>query len=612
MREDRRGSGREGESVNARARRASRIPVDKPVLKLRLSPGRLRFTLVLIALGFVVLAARATHLQTLKHEELQKFGERNYTRTQNLPASRGKILDRNGVVLASSLPAAAIVVDPELFRDPPPPAPGEPAPTRRGATAEQRAFLARELGITVERLDELVSLGSRRFAYLRRQVDPEFAKRIDEKRIPGVGIRPEYKRHYPEGRVAAHVVGFTDYDDKGREGVEMAAELRLRGIKGERRVMRDRHGRIIDDIRMVAEAVDGEDEQLSIDSRLQYLAYAAVRDTIDAHKALAGSVVVLDVRTGEVLALVNWPTYDPNDRQELKPANMRTRAITDRFEPGSTMKPFTTALALELRKVTPNTIIETAPGYLKIGPDRIGDSHFLGTLTVAEVVQKSSNVGTAKMALDMPARQIWEFLTALGFGQPPRIDFPGVVAGSLRPWRSWRPVEQATISYGHGLSVTLLQLARAYLVFARDGDLPEVTLRRRAGPVAGRPILSEGTTRAVREMLELAAGADGTGSQAHVTGYRVAGKTGTSLKQENGHYVKKYVASFVGFAPVSAPRILVAAMIDEPTAGKYYAGDVAAPLFARVMADALSLSRVAPDAPVAEIEVPGSATEKTR
>ncbi len=593
----------------SRSRRSTRIPVAKPVLELRLSPRRLRVLLALVGIGFVVLTARATYLQTLRDEELKERGEKVFTREQSLPASRGKILDRNGVVLASSLPAAAVVVDPLLFRDPPAPEPGEEPSDRKGATDQQRQALARALELTPERIEELIERGSRRFAYLRRQLEPAVAEQVSALGIPGVSVRREYKRHYPEGEVAAHLVGFTDYDDKGREGIELAGDLRLRGVKGSRQVMRDRRGRIIDDLNVVAEPIDGEDEQLSIDSRLQYMAYAALRDAVEEHKALAGSVVVLDVQTAEVLALVNWPTYDPNDRSRLKRSHMRTRAITDRFEPGSTMKAFTTALALELRKVTPNTVIETAPGYLIIGPDKIGDSHFLGTLTVEEVVQKSSNVGTAKMALDMSARQIWEFLTAVGFGQSPRIDFPGAVAGSLRPWRSWRPVEQATISYGHGLSVTLLQLARAYLVFARSGDLPEVTLRRRPGAVAGRQILSEKTVLAVRKMLEMAASADGTAAKSRVTGYRVAGKTGTSLKQEHGRYVKKYVASFVGFAPASAPRLLVAVMVDEPTDGKFYAGDVAAPLFSRVMASGLDLRRIAPDAPVAEIEVPGPLSE---
>ncbi|MEZ5658583.1 MAG: penicillin-binding protein 2 [Burkholderiaceae bacterium] len=596
----------------SKPRRSARVPVSKPVLELRLSPMRLRILLGMIGIGFVVLTARATYLQTMRHEELQERGEKLYTREQSLPASRGKILDRNGVVLASSLPAAAIVVDPQLFYDPPPTEPGQEPSDRKGASAEQRRALARALDMDTVALDQVIERGSRRFAYLKRQVDPVRADEIMRLQVPGVSVRPEYKRHYPEGEVVSHVVGFTNYDDRGVEGIELAGDLRLRGVKGKRQVMRDRRGQVIDDIRIVSNPIDGDDEQLSIDSRLQYMTFAALRDAFAQHQALAGSVVVLDVQTAEVLALVNWPTYDPNDRKQLKRSSMRTRAITDRFEPGSTMKPFTTALALELRKVTPNTVIETAPGYLKIGPDKIGDSHFLGTLTVAEVVQKSSNVGTAKIALDMPARQMWEFLTALGFGQSPRVDFPGAVAGSLRPWRKWRPIEQATISYGHGLSVTLLQLARAYLVLARDGDLPELSLRRRAGPVAGRPILSTKTTMAIRDMIEAAASLEGTGAKAMVTGYRVAGKTGTSLKQEHGHYVKKYVASFVGFAPVSAPRLLVAVMIDEPTSGKYYAGDVAAPLFSRVMSDALNLRRIAPDAPVAEIEVPGPTAEARR
>lgn len=573
-----------------RVRIGSTVSVDKPLLRLRLSTGRQRFVLFWIALAFLVLGGRAVQLQMFKTDDLQAKGERSYTQTVSLAASRGKILDRNNTVLASSLPARAVFVDPQRFVK---------------ASHQQVSELAGKLNMTPESIHRRVEKGGRKFAYLKRQLDVQRAREIIAMRVPGVGTQPEYKRHYPEGRITAHVVGFTDYDDVGKEGIEHASDNRLSGRPGSRRIIRDRYGRVLEDLNADVEPVHGEDEQLSIDSRLQFLAFNALQETVAEHKAKSGAAVAIDVQTGELLAVVNWPSYNPNDRSRLTMDAVRNRAVYDSFEPGSTMKPFTTALALELRKVTPRTVIETAPGKLKIGPDTIGDSHFLGALTVEEVVQKSSNVATAKMGLDLEAAQLWQFLTELGFGQSPSAGFPGAAAGRLRPHRTWRPIEQATISYGHGMSVSLIQLARAYMIFARDGNMPPVTIRRRTEPVPGRQIISERTARNIRKMLEMAAGPGGTAPKAQIVGYRVAGKTGTSLKQERGKYVKKYVSSFVGFVPASAPRVIIAVSIDEPTGKLFYAGDVAAPLFARIAADSLRQLRIAPDAPVAEIQVPG-------
>ncbi|MEZ5739657.1 MAG: penicillin-binding protein 2 [Burkholderiaceae bacterium] len=404
-----------------RTRVGAQFAVDKQVLKLRLSTLRLRVVLVLIGLGFTVLGARAMQLQMFKTDDLQEFGERSYTQSIHLPASRGKILDRNGLVLASSLPARAIYVDPRRFAE---------------ASPQQVVALAKALDMTPDQVRQRVEKGGRQFAYLKRQADVAEAQVVQELKVPGVETLKEYKRHYPEGRISAHVVGFTDYDDRGKEGIELASEDRLHGVDGSRRVMRDRLGRVIGDIQTVRDPVDGQDEWLSLDSHLQYLTFNALQEAVKEYGAKAGSAVVLDVNSGEILAVANWPTYDPNDRSKVRFSDMRNRTVTDSFEPGSTMKPFTAALALELRKVTPNTIIETAPGRLKIGPDTIGDSHFLGTLTVEQVVQKSSNVGTAKIALEMEARQMWEFLSAVGFGHTPEIVFPGAVAGRLRPTAS--------------------------------------------------------------------------------------------------------------------------------------------------------------------------------
>lgn len=559
-----------------------------PLLQVRLPAFRSRLMMLLIAIAFVALAARAIHLQVLDNDFLQRQGEVRYGRTLELPASRGKMLDRNGVVLASSLPARAIWASPEDFE----------------ATPEQLARLADLLGMPERDIRRRVAGDDKTFVYLRRQVETDVAERIQELEIPGVHQRKEYKRHYPQAEALAHVVGFTNVEDVGQEGIELSQEKRLAGQPGSRRVIRDGRGRVIENLGLIREPRDGQDIQLSIDSKIQYHAFAALRDAVQEHKAKAGAVVVIDVRTGEVLALANLPTYDPNQRGQLSGAQLRNRVITDTFEPGSTLKPFTTLLALESGKFTPQTVIDTAPGRLTIGGRTIGDAHVHGALTVEQVLQKSSNVGTVKLALSLPAQKMWELFTAAGFGQAPQIGFPGAVAGRVRPYKSWKPIEQATMSYGHGISVSLIQLARAYTLFARNGDIVPLTMLKAQEQPQGVPVASPRTTAAVRKMLEMAAGPGGTAPLAQVPGYRVAGKTGTALKQEGGRYVKKYVASFVGFAPVSDPRLVVAVMIDEPSAGKYYGGSVAAPVFSRIVGDALRSLRVAPDAPLSGQVIP--------
>lgn len=541
--------------------------------------------MLLIALGFAALAARAVYLQVVSNEFLQRQGEVRYGRTVELPASRGRVLDRNGIVLASSLPARAVWVAPDEFK-----------PAR-----EDLARLAKLLQMPEREIARRVDGEGKTFVYLKRQVDAAVAARIDELDIAGVYQRKEYKRYYPEGERLAHIVGFTNVEDTGQEGVELAHERTLVGQPGSRRVIRDGRGRIVEHVGLIREPRDGRDLQLSIDAKVQFHAWSAISDAVRENRAKAGAVVVIDVRTGEVLALANVPTYNPNQRGQLSGAQLRNRVITDTFEPGSTLKPFTIAAALEGGKVTPQTVIQTAPGRMTLGGYTISDAHPHDALTVEQIVQKSSNIGTAKMALALAPQQMWETFTAVGFGHAPDIGFPGAVAGRLRPYRSWRPIEQATMSYGHGISVSLLQLARAYTVFARAGDMPALTLQRQEQPASGGVrVMRASTAAAVRKMLEMAAGPGGTAPKAQVAGYSVAGKTGTAYKIEAGRYVKRYVSSFVGFAPVSDPRIVVAVMLDEPSAGQHYGGDVAAPVFSRLVGDTLRTLRVVPDIPITE------------
>lgn len=556
---------------------------DTPVLKVSLSPLRSRLVLFLLFLAFAGLIARALWLQGISTEFLQKQGESRYARTLELPATRGKILDRNGHVLASSVPVKAIWAIPEDVMTQP---------------KEKISQLASLLGMNEKALYAKLD-SDRSFVYLKRQVDNEVADEIVKLGINGIQTRKEYKRFYPEGEVMAHVVGFTNVEDIGQEGIELASQNVLAGTKGSRRVIKDRLGHIVEDLRAIREPVDGRDLVLSIDSKLQYIAYKYLSEAVAKHQAKAGSVLVLDARTGEVLAMVNMPSFNPNDRRHLTGAQLRNRVMTDTFEPGSVMKPFTVALALEKGKVRPNTMIATGNGKMTIGPATIGDTHSNGTISVAQVIEKSSNIGTAKIALQMQPQEMWELFTSVGFGQQPRFGFPGAVAGRVRPFKSWRPIEQATMSYGHGISVSLFQMAQSYMIFARDGDMIPLTFFKRdeADVPPGRQVISQKTALEMRKMLEMVTGEHGTALKAQVAGYRVAGKTGTAYKIENGKYVRKYVGSFVGFAPVSDPRVIISVMIDEPTIG-HYGGFTAAPVFSSVAADTLRAMNIAPDAKV--------------
>jgi len=553
-----------------------------PLLGVQLSGLRSRLVMLVLSAAFLALAARAVYVQIFAQDFLVSQGERRYARNLDLPASRGDIFDRNGEVLASSLPMIGIAADPRQLK------------------ADHPRFnqLAVVLGLKPEELKTRLEGGARGFVYLRRQVTPDVAAEVARLRMPGLSQLPEYRRDYPQGERLAQIVGFTDVEDRGQEGVELAHNAHLTGSAGQRRVIRDKLGQIIEAVETIREPRNGGHLVLSIDAEIQSRTFSLLRQAVADHKAAAGAAVVLDVRSGELLAVANWPSYDPNDSASRAGAELRNRAITDTFEPGSTLKPFTAALALELRRFAPHTVIDTGNGRITVGGHQLSDVKAHGPLTVEGVIQKSSNVGTVRMAQNLSSKELWETMTAVGLGQAPQLGFPGAVAGRVRPYRNWKPVDHATISYGYGLSVSLIQLARAYTVFARDGDLAPVSILRGGDQTAATPVFSATTARTVRRMLEMAAGPEGTAPLAQVPGYRVAGKTGTARKLQGGRYVSKYVSSFVGFAPVSNPRIVVAVMIDEPSTGRYYGGTVAGPLFSQITGHTLRALRVAPDAPL--------------
>lgn len=551
-----------------------------PLLASKTPVWRSKFIVAALAVAFAGLAARAAYVQVFGNEFFQRQGEVRFARTLELPANRGRILDRNGLLLASSVVAQSIWAIPEDVEKNDP----------------KLRELARLLEMPLVELKKKLANEDKTFVWVKRQVDEPVAKQIAALGVKGIYQRREYKRQYPEGEAAAHVVGFTNVEDRGQEGVELAFNQQLAGKNGSRRVIKDRLGRVVEDVRDVVPPVDGPDLQLSIDSKVQYFAYEKLREAVKEHKAKAGSAVVLDAQTGEVLALANYPSYNPNKRLNLSGEQLRNRALTDSFEPGSTMKPFVAALALDKGLVRPNTPIHTAPGRITIGGSTISDSHAHDVLTVAEVIQKSSNVGTVKMAMQMNPREMWETYAQAGFGQKPQLPFPGAVSGRLRPYKSWRPIEQATMSYGYGLSASLFQLAQAYTIFARDGELIPVTLHKADTPATGVRVFSAQNAQAVRQMLALATGPGGTAPKAQTIGYSVGGKTGTAHKQEGKGYAgNKYRSWFVGIAPIDQPRIVVAVMIDEPNNGVYFGGLVAAPVFSETVQQTLRILGVQPD-----------------
>ncbi len=555
----------------------------KPIPYIVLPAWRSRMLGALLLLSFLGLVVRAIYLQGMHNDFLQQKGELRYSRVIEISAHRGMITDRHGEPLAISTPVESVWASPRDI----------------DATPGQLKKLANLIRMDVVEVRKRISDQQRDFVYLRRHLPPDITAKVVELDIPGIFLKREFRRYYPTGELTAHMLGFTDIDDNGQEGIELGWQDTLAGKSGSRRVIKDRKGRIVEDVESILEPKPGQDIALSIDSKIQYLAYRELKQAMEINKAKAGEIVVLDTQTGEVLALVNLPTYNPNNRIKTNSGRARNRVLTDVFEPGSTLKPFTVASALEAGGIKPDTIFQTAPGTLTIGKATISDSHREGPLTVAQVIQKSSNVGAAKIALTLSPQTLWETFSRSGFGASTGSGFPGEVNGKLRPYQTWRPIEQATMSYGHGIAVNLLQLARAYTLFSEEGKLKPVSLLKVNTPVVGKQVISRDTALAVSKMLEMVVQPGGTAPLAQISGYRVAGKTGTSHKLEGKGYAKdRYIATFVGYAPVSKPRLIIAVMLDEPSAGQYFGGTVAAPVFSQVMVGALRILNVPHDAPI--------------
>jgi cell division protein FtsI (penicillin-binding protein 3) len=567
-----------------------------PNLVLRLPMWRSRLMLFLLFFVFMLLLIRAFWIQGPGNAFYEAKGVRGTQRELELPASRGKILDRNGQVIATSLEAKSVIAYNDTVPD--------------DLSAEKVKALANLLQISETELRKKLK-EERKQIFLKRQVDPVVAQKIKQLEIPGIGLNNEYRRFYPEGEAMAHVVGFTNVEDRGQEGMELSREKDLAGHPGQRRVVVDRLGRVVEEMAILQLPQNGKDLSLSIDSKIQFLAYNAVKSAVEKHQAKAGGAVVLDTQTGEILALANYPSYNPNDRKNLTGEQLRNRVLTDTFEPGSTMKPFTVSLALEKGQVQPNTQMVIGAKYL-IGPKPITDTHPYGTLTVAQVIQKSSNIGTAKLAMNTSPQEMWDLYTAAGFGQVPKIGFPGAVAGTLHPYKKWVPSDQARIAFGYGISSSLFQLARAYTIFARDGDLVPLTIERSPEFKPGTPVISAKTAIEMRSMLETVTEPGGTALKAQAEGFRVGGKTGTAHKLVGKGYGNKYRAYFAGLAPISAPRIVVAVMIDEPTKGGHYGGEVAAPVFSTIVSETLHTLNVLPDAKVKQMVLQDKTPEEIR
>lgn len=579
--------------MSAKFRRTHHAQInDHPLLRLDLQRWRPRLTLTLLFAGFTALSARAVYLQAWHDEFLTEEGEKRSQRVIPIPAYRGMITDRRGEPLAVSTPVESLWANPRE---------ADPTP-------QQIQALASILEKNPDQIRRLFADKSRAFVYVERLVEPHKAQQVRNLKIEGLYAKQEYRRYYPAGEVAAHVLGITNIEDQGQEGLELAYQTWLTGDPGAERVIKDRRGNAVESVERVKAPKPGRDLVLSLNLHIQYLAYRELADAVIKHKARAGAVVVLDARTGEILALANTPSFNPNSRSTYSPERLRNRAVTDVFEPGSTMKPLLVAAALEAGVVKPHTVIDTGPGWFQIGDKRVSDVHAKGVMTVAQALQVSSNVAVAKIALEMRGEDYWQLLTRAGLGATPKSGLPGEVSGRLRPYATWRPIEKATMAYGHGLSVSLLQLAHAYTAFANDGVMPQLTALRREGQAIGSRVMTPETAQAVLAMLETVTQDGGTAPQARVVGYRVAGKTGTAHKLIGGTYaLDKYISSFVGLAPASDPRLVVAVMVDEPSGRDYYGGLVAAPVFSRVMAGALRFMAVPPDAPFDQYSAPPGA-----
>ncbi len=557
-------------------------------LSRRVQPNyaqRRRLVLGLLLFGVLALIGRAFERQVWQTEFLQQEGARRYIRDLEMPAHRGVVRDRNGELLAVSTPVDSVVANPREF---------EPNPENVRAVADA-------LGLAFDGVSQTLAENSTKgFVYLRRRITPDRAERLSravaERGIEGVDLIREYRRYYPSGEITAHVVGFTNIDDQGQEGLELGYDEWLTGEPGLRRVLKDGVGHVVQDVESLRQPRAGKDLVLSIDRRLQFLAYRELKAAVDKHKAAGASAVILDTRTGEVLAMVNQPSYNPNGRRDNRRGRMRNRAVTDVMEPGSTVKPLVVAAALEQGVVKPTTRIETSPGVMGVGRYRVKDVHNYGSLDVTGVITKSSNIGVTKIAWMMPPERLWQTYRQLGFGELTASHFPAESAGHVPHFSGWNRFEHATLSFGYGLSVSPLQLAQAYAVLAADGIRRPISLLKVETPPEGERVFSEKTARAVKAMLETVVSQKGTARDAAVKGYRVGGKTGTAKKAVGGGYARnKYQSVFAGMIPLSNPRLVMVVMVDEPSGGVYYGGKVAAPVFASVMADAVRLLNLPPD-----------------
>ena len=544
--------------------------------------GRVMLVTGFFGLLAASLVARAVYLQVLDTDFLNQQADSRHLRTEKISAHRGTITDRNGEPLAISTPVDSIWANPKQF-----------APA-----VDSIPQLARALGLDSQMLMRRITRSmDKEFLYLKRHLSPEQASEVLGLNLPGINVQREYRRYYPASEVTGHLVGFTNIDDEGQEGLELAFNHWLGGESGAKRVLKDRLGRSIENVASIRPPHHGKDLRTSIDLRLQYLAYRTLKSAIRQHNARSGSIVVLDVQTGEVLAMVNQPTYNPNDRSQFAAERYRNRAITDIFEPGSSLKPLVVAAALETGQYRPSSIIDTAPGFVVVGPKRIEDTRNLGRVSLTTILARSSNVGITKLAMTLQPDQLWDTMTQFGLGELTTSGFPGESAGMLTHYSNWRPISQATLAYGYGISVTPLQLAQAYAAIGNEGEMRPISLVALDAPNEGERVISRDTATAVRRMLEEVVRPGGTGTKAAVDGYRIAGKTGTAWKFASGGYSQdKYISIFAGLAPASDPRLATVVVIDEPGGELYYGSDVAAPVFADVMSESLRLLAVAPDA----------------
>ena len=544
--------------------------------------GRVSLVMLFFSLVATSLLARAVHLQVLDKEFLNQQADTRHLRTEKISAHRGAITDRNGEPLAISTPVDSIWANPN-----------ELAPA-----VDRVPALAGILGVNADDLIRRVTRSmDKEFIYLKRHVAPEKAAEVLAMQLPGINVQREYRRYYPAGEVAGHLVGFTNIDDAGQEGLELAFNHWLAGESGAKRVLKDRLGRSVENVESIQPPRHGKDLRTSIDLRIQYLAYRALKSAMRAHDAESGSIVILDVHSGETLAIVNQPSYNPNNRAQFAADRYRNRAITDIFEPGSSIKPLVVAAALESGQYRPSSIVDTSPGFVTVGPKKIEDRRNLGRISLTTVLARSSNVGVTKLAMSLPADELWSTMTNLGFGALTASGFPGESAGLLAPYEHWKEINQATLGYGYGISVTPLQLAQAYAALGSGGQVHPVSLVALDQPGEGEQVIGVDTANAVKRMLEEVVRPGGTGTKASVPGYRIAGKTGTAWKSGVGGYSQdEYFSIFAGLAPASDPRLAAVVVIDEPSGELYYGSDVAAPVFAEVMAEALRLLAIPPDA----------------